>query len=127
MARIKYTVEYFIKSSPHILYNFIATQSGLSQWFADYVEVNDNHFTFYWEGFPEHGTLLEQSDHEYVRFLMENHEKNEFLEFKIYKSEVTDDTILAITDFAEKNEVQDQTLVWNSLVDLLISSIGGKN
>ena len=54
-------------------------------------------------------------------------EKNEFLEFRIYKSEVTDDTILAITDFAEKNEVQDQTMVWNSLVDLLISRIGGKN
>ena len=127
MTRIKYTVDYLIKSSPTILFDFLSTASGLSQWFADHVEVNDHQYTFYWEGFPEQGTLLANVEHEYVRFVMENHEKEEYLEFRIYKSEVTDDTILAITDFAEKNEVNDQSLVWNSLVDLLISRIGGKN
>ncbi|MFM2049360.1 MAG: hypothetical protein RI955_1908, partial [Bacteroidota bacterium] len=33
-----FTLEYIVKSSPSILYDFISTTSGLAQWFADRVD-----------------------------------------------------------------------------------------
>jgi len=43
----KFELEYIIKSSPAILFNYLSTPDGLSQWFADNVNIKDNKFYFY--------------------------------------------------------------------------------
>ena len=40
--------------------------------------------------------------------------KEEFFEFRIEKSEVTNHTILVIKDFADKKEIKDQSQLWES-------------
>lgn len=127
MARQQYVLDYVIKSSPAILYNFLATPSGLAQWFADEVEQHNDIFTFVWEGYGEQAKILGQEEDELIRFEMESGEAGEYLEFRIDKSEVTDDTILIVTDFSDEGEYDDIKRLWDSQIDTLLSRLGARN
>lgn len=127
MPRIQYSLDFVIKSSPAILFNFLSTPSGLAQWFADNVDRNEDTYSFFWDGYEETAELLEMTENESIKFQMEDADDDEFLEFKIQKSEVTRDTILIITDFADDFEVEDQKKLWTAQVDALVSRVGGRN
>ncbi len=127
MARIKYTLDYVIKSSPTILYNFLSTPSGLAQWFAEHVDNMEDSYSFFWDGFEEKANVIEKEDNSFIKFRMADAEGDEFLEFRIERSPITGDTVLIITDFADDYELDDQKQLWNSQVDSLISSVGGAN
>ncbi|MBK8473009.1 MAG: ATPase [Sphingobacteriales bacterium] len=127
MARQQYVLDYIIKSSPAILYNFLATPSGLAQWFADEVDQHNDILTFVWEGYGEQAKILGQEDDEFIRFEMESGEAGEYLEFRIDKSEVTDDTILIVTDFSDEGEYDDIKRLWDSQIDTLLSRLGARN
>lgn len=125
MARKAFTVEYIIRSSPAILYNFLVQPSGLAQWFSDTCDIVDEVYSFGWNGTEAKASLLETVEDEYVAYHWEDSEEDEFFEFSIQKSEVSNDTVLVITDFADDSEVDDQILLWNSQVKMLIQQIGG--
>lgn len=46
--------------------------------------------------------MLEKEEGKYVRFHWQEAPKGEYFEFRIEKSEITNQTILVIKDFAEK-------------------------
>ena len=48
----------------------------------------------------------------------------EYFEFVIDKSEITNQTILVIKDFAEKKDIKDQTVVWDQQVKDLFHRLG---
>jgi len=127
MARVKYVLDYVMKSSPTILYNFLSNPSGLAQWFADSVDNMENKFSFFWDGYEEKATVIEKEENSFIKFQFEENDEGEFLELRIEKSPVTGDTILIITDFADDDEVDDQKQVWHSQVDTLTSRVGGRN
>jgi hypothetical protein len=56
--KIKYEIEFPIRSSLRILYNQISTASGLSEWFADNVNLSDKIYTFFWDGDQQNAELL---------------------------------------------------------------------
>jgi uncharacterized protein YndB with AHSA1/START domain len=124
-ASKSYKLEYIIKSSPTILFNFLTTPAGLSQWFADSVDINGPTYTFVWNGSEEHADLIEEVENELVRFKWDYHEDHEYFEFLIEKSEVTGDTILYVTDFADDFDMDDQKTLWDSQIANLIRRIGG--
>lgn len=125
MAIRSYQVEFSIRSSPSILFNFLSTPSGLSQWFADEVKANDDHYVFSWNGVGEEAELVELEENKKVKFIWTNSEEEVFFSFEIDKSEVTGDTILIITDFADEEEIEDQQLLWESQVYTLKRLVGG--
>ncbi len=127
MAKIKCTYDFVIKSSPAILYNFLSTASGLSQWFADRVTEDEKGFTFAWDDYTEKGEVLDDVESHYFRMKMESNDVGEYLEFRIEKSEVTDDTILIITEFVEADEAKEQQKLWATQVDSLVTCVGGRN
>ena len=47
--KVKYELEFVIKSSASFLYKYLASPSGLSGWFADDVNSRGEIFTFIWE------------------------------------------------------------------------------
>jgi START-like superfamily domain len=51
-------------------------------------------------------------------------DENEYFEFRIEKSPVTNETILTISDFAEKNEVKDQEQLWDAQINDLLHRVG---
>ena len=50
--------------------------------------------------------------------------QEEFFEFSIEKSEITNQTILVVKDFAEKKELKDQSMLWDYQVKDLFHRIG---
>ena len=124
MAKQLYTLEFPVRCSPGILYEFLATPAGLQEWFADKVDDRDNIFSFTWNGTIEKAEVLEKEQDKFIRFHWLHAPKEEFFEFKIEKSEVTNQTILVIKDFAEKKEIKDQSMLWDYQVKELFHRLG---
>ena len=123
--KIKYTVEYPVRCSPVILYEFLSTTSGLQEWFADKVEEEDDVFRFSWSGAAaEEAEVLEKEENKMIRFHWVDSPKDEYFEFSIDKSEVTNQTILVIHDFAEKKDIKDQSQLWETQVKELFHRLG---
>ena len=66
--KTKFEIEFVIQSSPQLLYNYISTPSGLSEWFADNVNSRGEMFTFIWDGSEEQAKLLTKKSGERVKF-----------------------------------------------------------
>lgn len=120
-----YSLEYPIKCSPSILFSFLSTASGLQEWFADLVSERDGIFSFSWNGSdPDKAKLLEQSEDKSVRFQWLNESSDEYFEFDIEKAEISNQTILIIKAFAEKNDIKDDSLMWDHQVKDLFRRLG---
>ena len=124
MAKQLYTLEFPVRCSPVILYEFLSTPAGLQEWFADKVDDRDNIFSFTWNGSTDKAEVLEKEQDKFIRFHWLHMPKEEFFEFKIEKSEVTNQTILVIKDFAEKKEIKDQSMLWDYQVKELFHRLG---
>ena len=122
----KYTLEFPINSSVNILYNRLSTSSGLSEWFADNVIINDKVFTFFWDGSDQKAKLLKLKMNQFIRFKWEDNDTQEdYFEFLIQVDEITLDVSLMITDFAEDEQDQkEQTELWNKQISILKRAIG---
>ncbi|MEY2899774.1 MAG: hypothetical protein RL138_1827 [Bacteroidota bacterium] len=126
MAKKKqYSLEYVVRSSPAILYEFLTEPSELALWFADHVDNHNGNYSFTWEGYTDHAELVSSDEDEYVRYRWDYQAKDEYFEFSIKKSDISQDTILTITDFADPKEMKDQQLLWDSQIKSLKKHIGG--
>jgi hypothetical protein len=81
-------------------------------------------FTFGWNGTEEKADLIEMEEAKSIRFHWTLSPKEEYFEFSIEKSEVTNQTILIIKDFAEKKDIKDQSQLWEYQVKDLFHRIG---
>ncbi len=122
--KIAYTLEYTVRCSPQILFEFLSTASGLQEWFADQVKVHDNVFSFSWNESAEKAKIVEMTPNEVVRYQWEGAPESEYFEFQIKRSEVTSETVLLVTDFAPKEEIADQSQLWDSQLKDLFHRIG---
>ncbi len=120
-----FTLEYPVRSSPTILFEFLSTPAGLGEWFADKVDESKEHvFSFFWKDSTQKAQLVDLQHDKFVRFHWLESPKEEYFEFEIQKSEVTNQTILVIKDFAEKKEIKDQTQLWEYQIKDLFHRIG---
>ncbi len=125
--KVKYELEFPIHSSPQLLYQYIITPSGLSEWFADNVNSRGEFYTFIWDDSEENAKLASKKSGEKVKFkwLDDNNKETEyFFELKIQVDEITNDVSLIVTDFSEEEELPENKLLWESLVSDLKHVIG---
>ncbi len=122
--KVLYTLEYPVRCSPGILYEFLRTPAGIQEWFADKVDERDGQFSFSWNGTEEKAELLDSEEDKFVRFRWDYMTKDEYFEWRIDKSEVTNQTILVISDFADKKEIKDQSQLWEYQVKDLFHRLG---
>jgi len=106
------------------LYEFLSTPAGLGEWFAEKVDERDNIFYFGWNGSFDQAEVVESEPEKFIRFRWLKGPKDEYFEFRIDKSEITNQTILVIKDFAEKKEIKDQSLLWDPQVKDLFHRLG---
>lgn len=124
MSKQLYTLEFPVRCSPSILYEFLATPAGLGEWFADNVDEIDNTYYFNWSGTIEKADIVEYEEDVFIRYHWHNAPKEEYFEFRIDKSEITNQTILVIKDFAEKKDIKDQSMLWDYQVKELFHRLG---
>ena len=122
---MKYELEYPINSSINILFDRLSTLSGLSEWFADDVNVNrEGVYTFSWEGSEQQATLLSKKKNQHIRFKWLDSDE-EYFEFLIQVDELTNDISLIVTDFADDEEDrEDAVQLWDLQIDNLKKTIG---
>jgi uncharacterized protein YndB with AHSA1/START domain len=124
MKKSLYTLEFPVRCSPAILYEFLSTANGLQEWFADKVDQKGETFLFTWNGNTDEAERLSFTENKCVRYRWEYSDDEEYFEFKISQSPVTNETILLISDFADKAEMKDQEQLWESQVSDLKHRIG---
>ncbi len=121
----KYELEYVAHTSAGILFEFLTTPSGLSEWFADDVNIQDGVFTFFWDGSEQKARLLSFKEEKFVRFQWFDKPDGTYFEFRIEKDELTGDISLIIVDFAdEAADMKTSKLLWDSQVTKLLHVIG---
>ena len=122
--KIKFEIEFVIQSSPQLLYQYLSTPSGLSEWFADNVNSRGEIFNFIWDGSEEQAKLLKRKTDEFVRFSWLANEDDSYFEMRIIVDEITKDVSLFITDFAEEEELDEAKMLWDNQVSDLKHVLG---
>jgi uncharacterized protein YndB with AHSA1/START domain len=123
----KYEMEFVIQASPTLLYTYISTPSGLSEWFADNVNSRGELFTFIWDGSEEQAKLLSKKNGERIKFRwVEDDDEGSscYFEIRIQVDEITKDVSLMITDFAEDDEVEEGKMLWTNQIGSLKQVLG---
>ena len=125
--KVKFEMEFEVNSSTSVLFNMISTPSGLSEWFADDVNIKDDLFTFIWDGSVQQARIIGKKKGESVKFQwlddMEDGNQNYF-EFTIKVDELTNDVALLVTDFADADEVDEAKRLWENQIQDLKTTIG---
>jgi len=123
--KIKYEMEFPIQASPSLLYQYISTPSGLSEWYADDVNSRGELFTFIWDGSEEEAKLLSKKNGERVKFRWEvDDETPYYFEIRIQVDEITKDVSIMITDFADDDEVEEGKMLWENMISDLKQVLG---
>ncbi|UAB80848.1 SRPBCC domain-containing protein [Marixanthomonas sp. SCSIO 43207] len=125
--KIKYEMEFPIQVSPSLLYQYISTPSGMSEWYADNVNSRGEYFTFIWEGSEEKAKLLGKKSGERIKFRwVDDEDTDYYFELRIQVDEITKDVSLMITDFAEEDEIDEGKMLWDNMVSDLKQILGSK-
>lgn len=125
--KVKYELEFEVKSSTSVLFNMISTASGLSEWFADDVNLKGENFIFFWDGSEETAKLLTKKKGESIKFQWEDDLEDglkTYFEMAIKVDDLTNDVALMITDFAEEDEMDEAKLLWENQINDLKKVIG---
>lgn len=125
MTKEAFQIEYVLrKGSANLLWKLISTPSGLAEWFADDVDQRDELFTFYWDKSSQEAERISQCQGKYMRFHWVDEPDNYYFEMRIEQSDLTGDTVLRITDFAEPSELSSNTELWNTQIEILTRRTG---
>jgi len=127
MSKTQFTLEFVIQASPQLLFQYLFTPSGLSEWFADNVNSRSEKYSFFWDDSEEEAVLLRKKSNEFVRFRWQNGEDDQddcFFEMRIVVDELTQDVSIVVTDFAEEDELDEAKMLWESQIGDLKKVLG---
>ena len=127
--KIKIEMEFPIQASPQLLYQYLSTPSGLSEWFAENVNSRGELFTFIWDGSEEKAKLLSKKTGERVKFKWLNEDEDDnsvYFEMRIQVDEITKDVSIMVTDFTEddKDEIEEAKMLWDNQISDLKHVLG---
>lgn len=124
--KVKFEIEFPIHASPQLLYQYISTPSGLSEWFSDNVNSRGELFTFIWDDSEEKAKLLSKKSGERVKFrwINDDEDTTSYFEIRIQVDDITKDVSLMITDFAEDDEVDEAKMLWENQISSLKQVLG---
>ncbi|TPV33182.1 SRPBCC domain-containing protein [Paucihalobacter ruber] len=125
--KIKFEIEFPIQASPQLLYQYLSTPSGLSEWFSDNVNSRGEIFTFFWDDSEEQAKLLSKKSGERVKFrwLFDEEEGHAYyFEIRIQVDEITKDVSLIVTDYADEDEIDESKMLWTNQISDLKQVLG---
>jgi uncharacterized protein YndB with AHSA1/START domain len=134
MVKSKFTFEYEINASKKMLYPYFTTASGLAQWFADDVTVDEDHvFNFIWEAEDHKAKMVSHRTNSYAKFVFltlkdeedEEEEGPNYLEFRLEENEMTQTTFIKVADYSDFDDKEEQAELWTNLFHGLKEIVGG--
>jgi uncharacterized protein YndB with AHSA1/START domain len=130
-AKRRFEMEYSINASPKILFPYIASASGLSQWFCDDVRLDPDHrLDMVWDKQSHFAEIVTQRPGRSIRYVFLDEQKRplqdaNYLDFTLELSRITDEVFLRVTDYSEHSDTQEQQELWEGLVGKLRDQVGG--
>ena len=127
MSKTQFEIEFVIQASPQLLYQYMHTPSGLSEWFADNVNARTEKYSFFWDDSEEDALLPRKPANEFVRFRWLNGDDDQddcYFEMRIVVDEITKDVSVVVTDFADEDEVEETKMLWESQIGDLKQVLG---
>ena len=127
--KFKFIAEYELRASPKMLFPYISTASGLSQWFASKVNtMPEQRFDFQWDNESHIARQVSMRQNKGVRFefldTAENGNDNNYVDFRVDQSELTQSTFLRVTDYSSTNDEEELQDLWDGLMYKLKEIVG---
>ena len=125
MAKEKFTLEYDMRSTPvSMLWSYIATANGLKAWFADDAKMDGKEVVLIWNGVEQGLSIVGLRTEKYIRYRWSEDTDKTYFELRIMTSELTGNSVLCVTDFAEPEELQEAKDLWNYQMETLQRQLG---
>lgn len=131
MVKNKFVADYQINTSRKILFPYLSTASGLAEWFADDVSINeDKDYIFHYDGEEHYGRIVSLRGNYHVKFEFfdpnnPDETDNSYIEFKIEDNELTQTLFLKVIDYSDSYDDEELESIWENLVNNLKEMIGG--
>lgn len=127
-----FTADYEIHASVKMLYPYIHTAGGLSEWFADDVRINNINktFKFYWDHEERIAKLVAFRTNHFARFEFlpddaADDSDPSYLELRLESNDLTQSVYLRVMDYSEFDDLQELQDLWDSLIENLKKTVGG--
>ena len=126
-----FTADYELHASVKMLYPYIQTASGLSEWFADNVKISpEKVFTFVWDNEEHKAVISSHRTNHFVRFeylpeTAEDKKDPAYFELSLEVNELTQMTFLKVYDYSDFNDMEELQDLWDGLVDKPKTVVGG--
>lgn len=125
--KTKFEIEFLLKTSPRVLEDKLTTPSGLSEWFAENVNIQNDIYEFWWNGSSEKAQLQQLKPGSRIRFKWLNDEDTDSYFEMSYKSDtMTNIVCLTVIDFAEEDDLDDSKLLWEQNIHDLVRLLGAE-
>lgn len=104
LKRVK--LEYSFQCPSKIIYDRIASASGLAEWYADDVQVNDDLFKFIWADMQECYKLVGKKANQYVNFQHAEHQ-DQILEFSLDTDAYSGHALLKVVLDSDEEDIEE--------------------
>lgn len=126
-----FSADYELHASVKMLYPYIQTASGLSEWYADDVRISpEKVFTFVWDHEEHKAKITSHRTNHFVRFeylpeSAEDRKDPSYFELSLEVNELTQMTFLKVYDYSDFDDMQELQDLWDGLVEKLKTVVGG--
>ena len=130
MSKQKFVGEYPINASRKMLFPYLSTATGLCQWFADDVNINniDKTIIFILDGEERIAVIDSIKNNRYVKFRFPNEDEkpkeNDTLEFRLEINELTQSVFVRVEEFTDTDDLDESYQIWENLLSQLKEIIG---
>ena len=130
MPKQKFIGEYQINASRKMLFPYLSTATGLCQWFADDVNINniDKTLIFILDGDERIAVIDSIKNNRYVKFRFLNEDEkpkeNDTLEFRLEINELTQSVFVRVEEYTDTDDLEESDQIWENLLSQLKEIIG---
>lgn len=130
MLENQFIADYQLNASKKIVYTYLSTASGLQEWFADEVRINeDKDFIFNFDQEDHYAKLTVLKANLHIRLDFFDPKRNElidsYIEFKLDETELTQSLFLKVIDHSNFYNLEELEVIWEGLISKLKEIIGG--
>jgi len=131
MVKSKFVADYQINASRKMIFNYLSTASGLEDWFADEVRIDeDKNFIFFFDNEEHHARVASMRINNHIKFDFfdpdnPDEEDHSYVEFKLEENEVTQTMFLKVVDYTDDYDEEESQAIWDGLIGKLKETIGG--
>lgn len=126
-----FTADFEFHASPRILFPYVHTASGLSEWFAANVDINpEKIFLFRWENETRRAVLDSWRMNHFARFRFlpettDDEADPSWFEIRLDTDDITQLTYLRVSDYSDFGDMDELMDLWEGLIEKLKTVVGG--